>query len=44
MAFNNFLSKVTMPIERLLGVTSLGASTTRSLQTLGRQYNRTRNF
>ena len=44
MAFNNFLAKVTLPIERLLGVASLGTSTIRSFQTLGRNYNQTRNF
>ena len=38
-AFNNFLTKVTMPIERLLGTASLGTSFARSAQTLGRQYN-----
>ena len=43
-ALSNYLAKVTMPIERLLGVSSLGASATRSFQTLGRNYNRTRNF
>jgi polysaccharide biosynthesis/export protein len=43
-AFNNFLTKVTMPIERLLGVTSLGTSSIRGLQTLGRSYNQNRNF
>ena len=43
-AFNNFLTKVTAPIERLLGMTSLGASTVRSTQTLGRDYNRLRSF
>lgn len=42
-AFNNFLTKVTMPIERLFGTTSLGISTVRSSQTLGREYNRSRN-
>ena len=41
-AFNTFLTKVTMPIERLLGVSSLGASATRGFQTLGRNYNRDR--
>jgi polysaccharide biosynthesis/export protein len=44
MTFNNFLSKLTMPIERMLGTASLGASATRSMQTLGRKYNATRNF
>jgi len=43
-AFNTFLTKVTAPVERLLGVGSLGASTIRSYQTLGRGYNQNRNF
>jgi polysaccharide export outer membrane protein len=43
-SFSNFLTKVTMPIERLFGVTSLGASTVRSTQTLGRSYNRLRSY
>jgi polysaccharide biosynthesis/export protein len=43
-AFSNFLTKVTMPIERLLGVTSLGASAIRSTQTMGRSYNQNRSF
>jgi hypothetical protein len=30
---------VTAPIEKLLGVTGLATSTTRSAQTLGRNYN-----
>ena len=41
-AFNTFLTKITMPVERLLGVSSLGASATRGFQTLGRNYNRDR--
>jgi polysaccharide export outer membrane protein len=43
-AFSNFLAKVTMPIERLLGVSSLGASAVRGYQTLGRSYNQNRSF
>jgi polysaccharide export outer membrane protein len=43
-AFSNFLTKVTMPVERLLGVTSLGASAIRSTQTMGRSYNQNRSF
>ena len=35
-AFNNYLTKVTTPIERLLGIASLGTSTIRGFQTLGR--------
>jgi polysaccharide biosynthesis/export protein len=42
ISFNVFLGKLTAPVERLLGVTSLGSSTTRSLQTMGRNYNRSR--
>ena len=41
-AFNNYLAKLTMPVERLLGLSSLGASATRSFQTMGRHYNQTR--
>jgi polysaccharide biosynthesis/export protein len=43
-AFNNYLAKVTSPVERLFGITGLGSSTIRSTQTLGRSYNRTRNY
>jgi len=43
IAFNNWLVKLTIPIERLLGVASLGTSATRGFQTLGRGYNQTRN-
>jgi polysaccharide export outer membrane protein len=42
MALANFINKVVNPVERLVGFTSLGASTARNLQTLGRQYNSTR--
>ena len=42
--FNNWLTKLTAPIERLLGVTSLGTSTLRSTQTMGRDYNRNRGY
>ena len=38
-AFNYTLSKITAPIERLLGLTGLGTSTARNAQTLGRNYN-----
>lgn len=41
-AFNNYLAKVTSPIERLLGLGSLGTSATRGFQTLGRNYNKNR--
>ena len=43
IAANTFISKVTAPVERLLGISSLGTSTIRGMQTLGRNYNRTRN-
>jgi polysaccharide export outer membrane protein len=42
IATNTFLTKVTAPIERLLGIASLGTTFGRSAQTLGREYNRTR--
>ena len=41
-SFNNWLTKMTAPVERLLGITSLGTSTVRSAQTMGRQYNEQR--
>jgi hypothetical protein len=41
-SFNNYLTKVTAPIEKLLGVSSLGTSTVRSMQTMGRNYNSSR--
>lgn len=44
VAVNNFIAKVTAPIERLLGVSTLGASTVRNFQTLGRNFNRFRNL
>jgi len=39
VAATNLISKVVSPIERILGVASLGTSTVRGFQTLGRQYN-----
>jgi polysaccharide biosynthesis/export protein len=42
VAFNSYLSKLTAPVERLLGIASLSTSFARSAQTLGREYNRTR--
>ena len=39
VALTNFINKVISPFERLAGVTSLTASMTRNLQTLGRGYN-----
>jgi polysaccharide export outer membrane protein len=44
IALNNWLTKLTTPIERLLGVASLGTSATRGFQTLGRAYNANRGF
>jgi polysaccharide export outer membrane protein len=41
-AFSNYLAKLTAPVERLLGLSSLGASATRGFQTMGRHYNQTR--
>jgi len=43
LTFTNVVARVTAPIERLAGIASLGTSTLRSFQTLGRNYNRTRN-
>jgi polysaccharide export outer membrane protein len=42
MALNSFIGKLTSPLEQLFGITSLGTSTIRSLQTMGRGYNRNR--
>ncbi len=44
IALNNWLTKLTAPVERLLGVASLGTSATRGFQTLGRGYNANRQF
>ena len=43
ITFSNVLTKVTAPIERISGIASLGSSTIRGYQTMGRTYNRTRN-
>ena len=43
LAFTNYISKIVGPVERLAGVASLGASTVRNYQTLGRQFNRNTN-
>jgi polysaccharide export outer membrane protein len=43
LTFANVVSKVTAPIERIAGIASLGSSTIRSFQTMGRGYNRNRN-
>jgi polysaccharide export outer membrane protein len=42
MAMNSFIGKLTSPLEQLLGITSLGTSTIRGLQTMGRNFNRDR--
>lgn len=39
VAFANFINKVLSPAEQALGKTTLGASTIRNIQTLGRGYN-----
>lgn len=44
IAFNNWLIKLTNPVERLLGVASLGSSAARGFQTLGRSYNQNRSL
>ncbi|MEE8450593.1 MAG: polysaccharide biosynthesis/export family protein [Thermoguttaceae bacterium] len=40
VALTNFVASVTAPFQRVAAVTSLGASTIRNLQTLGRNFNR----
>jgi polysaccharide export outer membrane protein len=42
LAMNNYVMKATSPIYRLLGITTLGSSTVKGLQTTGRNYNRQR--
>jgi len=44
VAFNSYLGKLTAPVERMLGIASLGTSFIRSSETLGRAYNQNRNF
>jgi len=39
VALNTWIAKVLSPVERIAGATSLGASTVRNLQTLGRNFN-----
>ena len=39
VALTNFVNKLTAPFERVVGFTSLTASTIRNVQTLGRAYN-----
>ena len=43
VTFSNAMGKVTAPLERLGGIMSLGSSTIRGFQTMGRGYNATRN-
>jgi polysaccharide biosynthesis/export protein len=43
MTFSALIGKVTAPIERTAGIMSLGSSTIGGFQTMGRNYNRTRN-
>jgi polysaccharide export outer membrane protein len=42
VTFSNVVAKVTAPIERIAGIMSLGSSTIRGYQTMGRNYNRQR--
>jgi len=42
LALANFLGRLAGPVERVAGISSLMSSTIRSLQTTGRNYNRTR--
>jgi polysaccharide export outer membrane protein len=42
LAWTNFIGKVTGPIERVIGLAGLGASTVRNFQSLGRGYNQGR--
>ncbi len=44
MATNQFIGRVTRPIERLLSISQLGANTIRGMQVIGRNYNRTRRY
>ena len=39
VTLNNVVNKMVAPFERAMGFTSLGSSTVRSLQTMGRDYN-----
>ncbi len=43
ITFSNIVAKVTAPIERMAGIMSLGSSTIRGYETMGRNYNRARN-
>jgi len=42
LAVTNYLAKITGPFERIFGFSSLGVSTIREFQTLGRRYNQNR--
>jgi polysaccharide export outer membrane protein len=42
VATNNFIAKLTAPLERLLGTATLGTSSVRNFQSLGRSFNRSR--
>jgi polysaccharide export outer membrane protein len=44
LALSNYISKVTAPIERALGVAGLGVSTIRNFQSLGRSSSSNRGF
>ncbi len=44
IATTNFINKITDPLQRLMGVASLGTSTMRGFQTMGRRYNRGRYY
>jgi polysaccharide export outer membrane protein len=44
IGLGNTINKFTAPVERLLGISGLGASTVRGFQTLGRNYNRQRYY
>jgi hypothetical protein len=41
---NYYVGTVAAPLERLLGIGTLGVTTVRSSQVLGRQYNKTRSL
>jgi protein involved in polysaccharide export with SLBB domain len=41
-AVNNYVFKVTAPVYQLLGISQLGYSTTKAFQTMGRNYNKSR--
>ena len=43
VAFTNLITKLTAPVERVAGTTSLSGSTIRAMQTLGRRFNNRNN-